>query len=138
MRTPLAASLSLLLAACASPGAPERGPADVVVELDAFSGLPNPTWTLSAAEAGELAARLRDLPRADATLPAPVLGYRGFRVRNPGGEGGVPEVLYVSRAGWVLVGEPGEGGELYQDRRASQALLIAAAERRGYAEVVRR
>lgn len=133
MRTLLAAAIALAAAsACASPKTPREGSADVAVELDAFSGRPNPAWTLSPAEAGELAVRLRALPRAGASrLPEPVLGYRGFRIRNPGGEGGVPEAVYVSRGGLIQPFGPGGEGTVYRDERRAEAWLISLARERG-------
>ncbi|HEV2720064.1 MAG TPA: hypothetical protein VG323_08600 [Thermoanaerobaculia bacterium] len=54
----------------------------MLVELDIFSGRPNPRWRLGDAEA----ARVRELIDALAPAPAaappepPGLGYRGFRI----------------------------------------------------------
>lgn len=61
----------------------------VRVELDVFSGRPNPTWSLSPEQADELMHRLHDLPSANPAaenLPGG-LGYRGlviFGVDGPG------------------------------------------------------
>lgn len=49
------------------------------VEIDLFSGRPNPVWELTAAEVPALRARLEALPAgAPAALPDR-LGYRGLR-----------------------------------------------------------
>ena len=58
------------------------------IELDVFSGRPNPEWTLTAAEAAELEAMTASLPVA-AALPPPFdgLGYRGIVARNPADPG---------------------------------------------------
>jgi hypothetical protein len=55
------------------------------VELDIFSGRPNPTWTLSGEETSQLLALLANLPSKEAGWPASGLGYRGFVVsfRDP-------------------------------------------------------
>jgi hypothetical protein len=51
------------------------------VELDIFSGAPNPGWSLAAAEADAFMAQLAALPRV-APRPFPgQLGYRGFVVQ---------------------------------------------------------
>jgi hypothetical protein len=55
------------------------GPVDV--ELDIFSGMPNPSWTLSDAEATELFDRVGTLSPASARPLAGTLGYRGFIVQ---------------------------------------------------------
>ena len=53
------------------------------VELDIFSGLPNPTWTLTASEASELAGRISKLTRIETKEQRPGnLGYRGFIVQD--------------------------------------------------------
>lgn len=54
------------------------------VELDIFSGRPNPEWTLTAAEAAELKTMTSSLQVA-AAPPRPFdgLGYRGIVVRDP-------------------------------------------------------
>jgi hypothetical protein len=50
------------------------------VELDVFSGMPNPTWTLSGADAALFAHKLAALsPAAPRELDNP-LGYRGLVV----------------------------------------------------------
>ena len=66
----------------------------VTVELDVFSGRPNPSWVLGPAEA----AALQQLVHAqDAVAPPPApppgLGYRGFVVTL--GSGSAREVLRI-------------------------------------------
>jgi len=74
-------SLALLLspAACTPNTVSTATPAPTShVELDVFSGLPNPTWDLSAADTATLLGIISALhasPPVD--LPTP-LGYRGF------------------------------------------------------------
>src|SRR6187200_3434139 len=53
------------------------------VELDIFSGRPNPRWVLNPAEEAELLQRLLDraVPTAPMTVLDAKLGYRGFLVR---------------------------------------------------------
>lgn len=53
------------------------------VELDVFSGRPNPVWSLTATEAAELLAMTLSL-QVVAAPPPPFdgLGYRGIVVRN--------------------------------------------------------
>jgi len=53
----------------------------MLVELDVFSGRPNPRWQLSDAEAARLVELIATLDPAAAAPPAPPgLGYRGFRI----------------------------------------------------------
>lgn len=58
------------------------------VELDIFSGRPNPMWHLSEADVTALLRELDELPEAPPTAIANNLGYRGFvvRVRHDGDE----------------------------------------------------
>jgi hypothetical protein len=51
------------------------------IELDIFSGMPNPTWTLTDAEAVTFVERLAALRRAAASHLSGNLGYRGFIVQ---------------------------------------------------------
>ena len=53
----------------------------VEVELDIFSGNPNPTWILSPQEGVVFVQRLAALPQAPAKNLSTHLGYRGFIVQ---------------------------------------------------------
>ncbi|HEX8369481.1 MAG TPA: hypothetical protein VF604_13125 [Pyrinomonadaceae bacterium] len=74
----------------------------ITVELDIFSGNPNPVWTLTAQEEKEFIARVMSEPSL--TLPpksAGGLGYRGFTVsasreaRNTLEKSGLPSRFYI-------------------------------------------
>lgn len=51
----------------------------MLIELDIFSGVPNPAWVLSATDSRKL-RRLQDKLKACSEVPPtlPGLGYRGF------------------------------------------------------------
>jgi hypothetical protein len=55
----------------------------ITVELDIFSGRPNPRWHLSPSQVAEFERKLSSLPPVSvSSLPHPPgLGYRGFIVR---------------------------------------------------------
>jgi hypothetical protein len=56
------------------------------IELDAFSGLPNPRWELSEAQAAEFLTQLSALrPAQDRAGTNDGLGYRGFVITGNGG-----------------------------------------------------
>lgn len=114
----------------------EPGPADVTVELDAYSGRRNPVWTLTPTDAAQLADRLVRLPElSDSTAPEPILGYRGFWVRNPDGDGGIPERVYIARGGLVQIFVGEERWRGYGDDGGIEAWLIENARQQGYGEV---
>jgi hypothetical protein len=59
--------------------------ARVEVELDIFSGNPNPTWILSNQDRDIFLERLAELPKAPAKELSAKLGYRGFIVQVTNG-----------------------------------------------------
>jgi hypothetical protein len=59
----------------------ESMPVRVEVELDIFSGMPNPTWVLTNAEADSFVKKLAVMSRTSATALSGNLGYRGFIVQ---------------------------------------------------------
>jgi hypothetical protein len=128
---PTGVVLTLLLLACARP-APSTS--EISVELDAFSGRPNPTWTLSSAEAEEALRRLRGLPSADAPVPDMGLGYRGFILTGDDQQLGVG-VRVVS--GLVVRGE-GVEPKVYRDVNGLESYLAELAGGRGFGGVLER
>ena len=59
--------------------------ARVEVELDIFSGMPNPTWVLTDDEADSFLKQLAALPPGTARELSGNLGYRGFIVQTAQG-----------------------------------------------------
>ncbi len=60
-------------------------PADEVrVTLGIYSGRPDPTWTLTGAEAAAVERAIEALPETAGTPPEGGLGYRGFTVTSLG------------------------------------------------------
>ena len=88
----------------------------MVVELDAFSGRPNPRWTLTETRTAALTRLISSLSRATGAAPlrAPGLGYRGFRLQ---GSDGRTYWAYrgLLQSGDVLLSDP--------DRRIERLLL---------------
>lgn len=118
----------LLLAGCSDTASVELSNTTVV--LDVYSGLRNPEWTLTEAEAGQLRARLRDLDEVSATVPQPVLGYRGFRVRDA-------DVEIQITSGLIIVWSAGSHRS-YRDSRGAEDYLLVQAHERGYGNLVAR
>lgn len=69
----------------------------VWLELDVFSGFPNPFWRLPDKYAAELEGLLRDLETSVDATGVRQLGYRGFVVRNIGEEFQIPEFVRIRR-----------------------------------------
>jgi hypothetical protein len=92
----------------------------VEVELDIFSGMPNPTWVLMDAEAESFAQRLAQLPETSAGEPPGHLGYRGFIVRVT--EGARTQVIRIW-AGAVHVSNGATIRAADQDRELERWLL---------------
>jgi hypothetical protein len=67
----------------------------VEVELDLFSGMPNPTWFLTHAEADSFMKTLAALPPTPAAELSGNLGYRGFIVRVT--EGAEARLIHIQR-----------------------------------------
>ena len=74
-------------------GKNEPSPVRVEVELDIFSGMPNPTWVLTDAEAGSFLKKLAELPPASPTKLSGNLGYRGLVVHVT--QGADTQLIYV-------------------------------------------
>jgi hypothetical protein len=100
----------------------------VEVEVDLYSGRPNPRFALPAAAATELEQRLATLPPAAAgASPREGLGYRGLRIVAP--DSGFAEV--VVSAGTVEIRD--RAGRILRradpDRALERWLIQAGASR---------
>lgn len=88
----------------------------MIVELDAFSGRPNPSWQLDEARAGELVELHRRLTATTERPPEPPgLGYRGFLYSLDG-------TAWRAWAGFVTAGDRA----LADPDRAIERLLLAS------------
>ncbi len=108
------------------------------VEIDLFSGRPNPVWDLTAAEVPALRARLEALPAAaPATLPDR-LGYRGLRAGPLEVEPGVEEpgsanpIIAVEVGGGVInaTRRDGTAVSLMDPRQSVECWLLTVAQGR--------
>ena len=80
------------------------------VEVDLFSGRPNPSWRLTAEESAEFLNRFSALPQTDAGKTHENLGYRGLIVSRPGGT--ILGFDRVEISSGLVVGR-GAGGERF-------------------------
>lgn len=79
------------------------------VELDLFSGRPNPSWELTPTESASFLQQLRALPRTVAALPEKGLGYRGLIVTATAGTL-IESFTTVIVSGGLVVGQYPQGG----------------------------
>jgi len=105
----------------------------MTVELDVYSGRPNPTWTLSADEAEQIARLLQDLPRAQSAA-AEGLGYRGFVLVTSGRDDSLPRSIRVN-GGIVTVRQEGRV-EHFADARGLEERLLEQARANGFGSVL--
>lgn len=94
----------------------------MTVELDVFSGRPNPQWTLTQTEAARVEELLQDLPPAEKAVE-PALGYRGF-VMTAG-----KRRITVGKG---VVHLEGEQTRTQQDAKGLEAYLQQLAREHGY------
>jgi hypothetical protein len=103
------------------------------VELDAFSGRPNPGWSDDSPEASKFVSMLRSLHLLAATSPSnvrepPDLGYRGFIIRDRNDEWRV----FAGQVEW----RDGTRVMRFRDVSGIENQLKAQARARGYGTVL--
>ncbi|GAB4040581.1 hypothetical protein GCM10028809_65270 [Spirosoma gilvum] len=118
---------------CSPETATQSQPTSLTVELDAFSGRPNPTWTLSEAESTELVELLKSLPAIPDSAQTSRLGYRGFLVSNSKEATGLPSRMRVYRKVIRMESNPPQS---YRDINGLEHRLIQQASQRGYGAVI--
>jgi hypothetical protein len=94
------------------------------VEVDVYSGRPNPRWDLSAQQAGEFLKMVRALPKAehDSALNEG-LGYRGLKVTGSAlSQEGYKEIVISN--GIVAVREESGSQQLTDKDRALERWLL--------------
>ena len=99
-------------------------PARVEVELDIFSGMPNPTWVLTDAEADSFVKQLAAAPPGPATELSGNLGYRGFIVQVT--QGADTQLIHI-QAGTIHISKGAT--QVLCQRRESRVGTVAAQHR---------
>ncbi len=107
----------------------------MTVELDVFSGRPNPAWKLSPAESAKLAEMLKDIPPSQMVGAEGGLGYRGFVLSNPERAAGLPTRIRIYN-GMVIVDEE-SSPRSYRDTHGVERALLRQASERGYGEILK-
>ena len=114
--------------ACASSHTEAANPLEI--ELDVFSGRPNPRWVASPERSAAMSRALSSLPDAPDRPEPGHLGYRGFILQQPGLRARVYR-------GHVTVTTNGVT-RTFVDSAGLEQQLIADASQRGFAGVVAR
>jgi len=98
------------------------------VELDIFSGAPDPTWVLSVAEASDLTSRIARLDPTAAVGQRPDnLGYRGFIVQSANASSASPQTIRAHKG--ILEVVDSTGTAYYRDpQRQIELWLLATAK----------
>ena len=89
------------------------------VVLGLYSGVPDPTWSLTVNEAKELTTLLAKLPRVAGKPPQGGLGYHGFTVNGPHG-------TLIAYKGAVAT-RAGGNGHLSDPKRTVERFLLETA-----------
>jgi hypothetical protein len=113
---------------CASPNTERADPMEI--ELDVFSGRPNPNWVASPDRAASVSRALSSLPAAPARPEPGHLGYRGFVIRQR-------ELHARVYDGHVTVTANGVTRTLVDSAGLAQQLIDDARER-GFSEVIKK
>src|SRR5258708_39526519 len=120
-------ALRLWLSICSFMMACGGGPS-MEVELDAFSGRPNPKWTLSEELSSRLLGQIASLPEAKDAPQLPDLGFRGFLLRS----GDSSMRVFGGR----VVIESARPKKIYRDTRGILEELVRDARRRSFGAIV--
>ena len=123
----LFAGLTIAFAWCRPPGELRAQEMILQVELDAFSGRPNPRWDLTQTQAAEFLARLRKLQQAQSSFPrSDGLGYRGFIVS--GNEGMLDSYNDARVYRGIVFARRGKREEIFADsERSLERWLLESA-----------
>lgn len=95
--------------ACGRTALPISGAEAMHVELDIFSGRPNPSWELTPADSTIFLQQLRALPQTVAGQAEEGLGYRGLVVTETGGVL-IDSFATIVVSGGLVVGQRPQGG----------------------------
>jgi hypothetical protein len=101
---------------------------EVEVELDIFSGRPNPRWSLSGRRVTELEERLTGLESVEAGEPRG-LGYRGLVIRSNSG-------VEIRAFNSVITVTQAHGKSSFGDRGGLEKHLLDQADEHGFGDLV--
>jgi hypothetical protein len=104
------------------------------VELNIFSGRPNPSWELSPQDASALEERLTGLTFTSQSPSGGGLGYRGFILSYPTPVAGLSTQINIFN-GVIKISEGGHTTHYY-DTKGAEGWLIEQARKQGYGNIL--
>ena len=104
----------------------------ISIELDVYSGRPNPFWAVKNGEAKQLDSMLHNLPVYSGAAYTTDLGYKGFILTKS--EGGKSEVFRVFKGTITAIG--GNGKSMVDKMKLEEKLLRIAGEK-GYGDLLK-
>lgn len=106
----------------------------ITVELDVYSGRPNPSWTLSHQEITELSARLQGLAQFATVPTVDHLGYRGFLLHNADRQAGIAAEIRVYK-GIIIITDQGSTSA-FTDSKGLEQWLVTLARAQGQGQTL--
>jgi hypothetical protein len=106
----------------------------ISIEMDVFSGRPNPSWELSPSESGELLKELSPLPEADKNKAEfyDGLGYRGFIISVPDElKPSSRPLIYRVYKGYILMND-----KVFSDTNSLEKKLMEQGRNKGFADLI--
>jgi hypothetical protein len=106
----------------------------VSIELDVFSGRPNPSWEVNPSESGELLKELSQLPEMDKNKVEffDGLGYRGFIISvQAAGKATSSPIIYRIYKGFILSND-----KVFSDKNSIENKLMEQARNKGFANLI--
>jgi hypothetical protein len=91
------------------------------VTLGVYSGVADPTWTLTSSQSREPSSRVARLPHVPGPAPTGGLGYHGFTIEGPGG-------TLIAYKGAVSSVPNTAGGHLSDPDRVIERFLLTTGQ----------
>ncbi len=106
----------------------------IEVELNIFSGRPNPRWELSESQVDELKPKMRMLLPTATPKTTMQLGYRGVVIVNLSKTPDLPELIYAYKG--VLTIMDRDMTNYYEDTNNLEEWLLNQARQLGYSKII--
>ncbi|MEO5681381.1 MAG: hypothetical protein ABIQ88_02005 [Chitinophagaceae bacterium] len=126
--------LSLCVASCGNKEQTITGMQIEKIQIDVFSGRPNPSWKVTAAESAALGPHLIKQTVVACGAEPDTLGYKGFIVTAKSSETANPEQIRVFDGKLWYYSNP---LACYKDSDKLESMLIQQAKEKGFAQLMK-